>query len=63
MEAVSRLLGRRTAHPSRSARILIPKSGPLSDYPDEEIAQYADLFQRGIAEASRVTGRVTVEPQ
>ena len=45
------------------ARILVSKSGPLSDYSNEEIAQYADVFRRGIAEVARITDRVTVKPQ
>ena len=45
------------------AEILIRKSGPLSDYDDGEIAQYADVFRRGIGEVSHITSRVTVEPQ
>ena len=57
------MMARRVTRRPEVAEILILKSGPLSDYTREEIAQYADLFRRGIAEVSRVTGPVTVEPQ
>ena len=57
------MIARRLSQRPDVAGILIHKSGPLSDYADEEIAQYADVFRRGIAEVSRVTGPVTVEPK
>lgn len=44
-------------------RILVHKSGPLSDYTDAEVTQYADVFRRGIEEVDRVTGRVVVRPE
>ena len=57
------MMARRLSQWPDVAAILIRKSGPLSDYSSEEIAQYADVFRRGIAEVSRITGPVTVEPQ
>ena len=57
------MMARRVLERPDLAGILVHKPGPLSDYADEEIAQYADVFRRGIAEVGRVTGPVTVEPQ
>ena len=57
------MMARRLSQRPEVAGILVHKSGPLSDYTDEEIAQYADVFRRGIVEVSRVTGPVTVEPK
>ena len=44
-------------------RILVHKSGPLSDYTGAEVAQYADVFKRGITEVDRITSRAVVRPQ
>ncbi len=57
------MMTRRLSRLPDIAEILIRKSGPLSDYADEEIAQYADVLRRGIVEVGRITDRVTVEPQ
>ena len=53
---------RRLARRPDIARSLIYKCGPLSDYTSEEIAQYTDVFRRGIMEVARITEHVTVEP-
>ena len=57
------MMARRVSQRPDVAGILVHKPGPLCDYADEEIAQYADVFRRGVAEVHRVTGPVTVEPQ
>ena len=57
------MVARRLSQRPEVAGILIHKPGPLSDYTDEDIAQYEDVFRRGIVEVSRVTGPVTVEPK
>ncbi|MEW8026892.1 MAG: Qat anti-phage system QueC-like protein QatC [Candidatus Thiodiazotropha endolucinida] len=44
------------------ARLLIHKSGPLSDYTDSEIDAYADVFRRGIAEVGKLVEHVKVKP-
>jgi 7-cyano-7-deazaguanine synthase in queuosine biosynthesis len=44
------------------ARILVRKPGPLSDYPDADIAEYAAVFARGIAEVSRLVSKTVVQP-
>lgn len=44
------------------ASILVHKSGPLSDYPEAEIDQYADVFRRGIAEIGNMIRDVKVKP-
>ena len=54
---------RRLSRRSELARILIRKSGPLSEHSGEQIAQYADVFRRGIIEVARITDHVTVVPQ
>ena len=57
------MMARRVSQRPGVAEILVHKPGPLSDYGDEEIAQYADVFRRGVEEVHRVTGPVTVGPQ
>ena len=44
------MMARRLAQRPALARILVHKPGPLSDYPDADIAEYADVFRRGIEE-------------
>ena len=44
------------------ARILVHKSGPLSDYPEADITRYAEVFRRGIKEVDNVTGPAKVRP-
>ena len=57
------MMARRVAQRPDLAGILVHKPGPLSDYADKEITQYADVFRRGVAEVHCITGPVTVEPQ
>jgi 7-cyano-7-deazaguanine synthase in queuosine biosynthesis len=52
---------RLTEHPEL-ARVLIHKTGPLSDYSEDEIAEYAGVFQRGIAEVGTIVDAVVVRP-
>lgn len=52
---------RLTRHPE-VARILVHKSGPLSDYSEREIADYTAVFQRGIAEVGAILKNVVVRP-
>lgn len=54
------MMARRLRGQPALARILIHKSGPLRDYPAVDVAQYADVFLRGISEVDRVTGPVVV---
>lgn len=54
------MMARRLALRPDLARVLVHKSGPLSDYPAADIAQYADVFARGIAEVDRLTGPALV---
>lgn len=56
------MMARRLAQRPALARILVHKPGPLSDYPDADIAEYADVFRRGIEEVDTVTGRALVRP-
>jgi 7-cyano-7-deazaguanine synthase in queuosine biosynthesis len=56
------MMARRLEKRSSLARILVHKSGPLSDYPEADIVQYADVFRRGIEEVDNVTGPAKVRP-
>lgn len=56
------LMARRLAQRPELAQILIRKPGPLSDYSDQEIADYAAVFARGIAEVEAVLSGVAVRP-
>jgi hypothetical protein len=56
------VISRRLAQRPALARVLVRKSGPLSDYPDPDIAEYADVFRRGIEEVDKVTGGAVVRP-
>ena len=58
-QAMARRLKRRPG----LEKILIHKSGPLSDYDAADIADYADVFRRGIGEVDAVTGRAVVRPE
>jgi hypothetical protein len=52
---------RLTRHPEL-AKVLIYKTGPLSDYSEDEIAEDAAVFQRGIAEVGALVNDVVVRP-
>ena len=55
-------MGRRLAHRPELARILVHKPGPLSDYGETEIHQYADVFRRGLEEVVYFVDGVEVRP-
>lgn len=57
------MMVRRLAQRPALARIIVHKSGPLSDYGDNEIAEYASVFARGIAEVANIVNPVIVRPQ
>lgn len=44
------------------SRILVHKTGPLSDYDLSEQEAYADVFRRGIKEVSKLVKQATVKP-
>lgn len=56
------MIARRLEKRPGLARILVHKSGPLSDYAEADIVQYADVFRRGIGEVDNVTGPAKVRP-
>ena len=56
------LMSQRLAQRPELARFLIWKSGPLSDYSDQEIAKYDAVFTRGISEVGAVLDNVEVRP-
>lgn len=41
---------------------LVHKPGPLSDYPQADVAQYAQVFKRGIEEVAAPIAKVVVRP-
>ena len=44
------------------SRILVHKTGPLSDYDLSEQEAYADVFRRGIKEVAKLVKQATVKP-
>ena len=57
------MMARRLAQRPSLSRLLVHKSGPLSDYMEAEIADYAGVFARGIAEVAAIVNPVVVRPQ
>lgn len=57
------MMARRLKRRAGLERILVHKSGPLGDYTDTEVAEYAGVFRRGIEEVDKVTGRAVVRPE
>lgn len=43
-------------------QVIVHKPGPLSDYPDADIAAYASVFRRGIEEVGKSVKGVVVKP-
>lgn len=56
------LMARRLAKRPALARILVQKSGPLSDYTAAEITEYANVLSRGIAEVASLVENADVRP-
>lgn len=56
------MMGRRLTRRPEFARILVHKPGPLSDYTETDIQQYADVFRRGIEEVAKFVEGVEVRP-
>lgn len=57
------MMARRLKRRPGLEKILVHKSGPLSDYTAAEVAKYADVFRRGVEEVDKVTGRAVVRPE
>lgn len=57
------MMARRLKRRHGLERILVHKSGPLSDYTSTEVRKYADVFRRGIEEVNALTGRAVVGPE
>ena len=55
------MMSRRLARNPALTKILVHKTGPLSDYPSEEIAEYAAVLRRGIAEVGKLVDDVAIE--
>jgi hypothetical protein len=45
------------------ARVLVRQPGPLSDYSDAEVAQYAKVYADGLAEVGKALTGVVVKPR
>jgi hypothetical protein len=56
------MMARRLAKQPSSARVLVYKSGPLADYPEADVDQYASVFHRGIGEVAKLLKMVNVRP-
>lgn len=56
------MMAARLKHRPGIERILVRKSGPLSDYDTAEVAEYASVFKRGIEEVDALIGSVVVRP-
>lgn len=54
------MLHRRLSSNPDLARILIHKTGPLNDYSDAEISDYAKVFKRGIKEIGALVKKVRI---
>lgn len=57
------IMARRLERRAGLEKILVRKSGPLSDYSEADVAMYAGVFKRGIEEVDRVTGPAVVRPE
>jgi hypothetical protein len=56
------MMARRLEQRPGLERILVHKSGPLFDYTAPEVAEFADVFRRGIEEVDSVAGQAVVVP-
>ncbi|MBI3805646.1 MAG: hypothetical protein HY282_17995 [Nitrospirae bacterium] len=56
------MMARRLSQRPALARVLVYKSGPLSDYPESDVTEYADVLRRGIQEVDTITGQALVRP-
>jgi 7-cyano-7-deazaguanine synthase in queuosine biosynthesis len=56
------MMARRLQAKPALASILVHKPGPLSDFPEGDIEQYAEVFSRGIAEVGTVISKTVVRP-
>ena len=54
------MMYRRLSNQQELAKILVHKSGPLSDYTEKEIIEYANTFKRGITEVGSFVENVVV---
>lgn len=56
------MMGRRLSTSPGIEEILVHKPGPLSDYPNTDVAAYAAVFRRGIEEVGHSLKGVVVKP-
>lgn len=56
-----KMMSTRLAEMLNIETILVHKTGPLSDYSTEDIAQYASVFRRGIVEVGAIVNPVVIE--
>ena len=55
------MMSRRLTEGPVLADILVHKAGPLGDYSPEEVAEYAAVFRRGIAEVGAIVDDIVIE--
>ena len=56
------MMSRRLKRQPRMASILVHKAGPLSDYTDDDVALFANVFRRGIKEVDELVRNCVVRP-
>lgn len=56
------LVQHKLMNPDNLPLLMVQKSGPLNDYSDKEIVEYAGVFKRGIEEVGRLLKDVTAKP-
>lgn len=56
------MMRRRIVQKPALAKVLVYKTGPLTDYSPEEVAEYTAVFQRGIEEVGAIIDPVVVRP-
>lgn len=55
------MMSKRLAKQPELAKTLVYKTGPLNDYPFDEIENYAEVFRRGIKEVSTIVNDVVIK--
>ena len=56
------LMKAKLAKKTNAHTVLVHKSGPLNDYPDADVQEYAEVFRRGIDEVDAILRNVTAKP-
>lgn len=56
------LMAARLKNDPSVAKVIVHKSGPLTDYPPQDISHYSDVFLRGISEVHELIEHANVRP-